>query len=293
MMTDNITGQDLLPISGADSRSFSIKLVLYVSMIAGGITLSFSGGYHYWLGMFLIGLGFAHGVELQHQVLHGSAFLNRRLNNIVGFVLGLPMLVSYSSYQFSHLSHHDKVGTEDDVEFFEFNTLNGKQKWYSKFASFLLFTHYLVFIKRVFNSLLIREIIIEADEHTNRDIRHEYLIMALLIVILLSTVIMFDSLQYLMLWLLPLAVFAAPIHTLIEFPEHFGCDNQSENILRNTRTIRSNPFFVWFTNGNNYHVEHHMFPLVRPEKLSIVHRKISGDIAYQNQSYSEFFMESI
>jgi len=293
MVTNNITAQDLLPISGADSRSFSIKLVLYVSMIVGGVSLSYEGGGYFWLGMFLIGLAFAHGVELQHQVLHGAGFLNRRLSHVVGFILGLPMLVSYSSYQFSHLAHHDKVGTEDDVEFFEFNTLNDEQKWYSKVASFLLFTHYSVFIKRVFRAILSREIIAEADGDTNRDIRREYLLMAFLIIALLSTSIVFDSFQYFLLWFLPLTLFAAPTHTLIEFPEHFGCDNQSENILRNTRTIRSNPFFVWFTNGNNYHVEHHMFPLVRPEKLSIVHRKISGDIAYQNQSYFEFFMESI
>ncbi|WP_320824624.1 fatty acid desaturase family protein [Reinekea sp.] len=293
MAMNYIAARDLLLISGAESKYFSVKLVLYVLMISVGGSLAFNGGGYYWLGMGLIGLAIAHGVELQHQVLHGSAFLNKRVSHIVGFILGLPMLVSYSSYQFTHLAHHDKVGTEDDVEFFEFNTLNDEQRWYGKVSSFLLLSHYAHFLKIVFNSILVREIIVEADEETNRYIRREYLTMAFLIVVFVAVSVVFDNYQYLLLWLVPLALFAAPTHTLIELPEHFGCDNRSESILRNTRTIRSSPFFVWFTNGNNYHVEHHMFPLVRPEKLSILHRKMSVDIAYQNQSYFEFFMESI
>jgi fatty acid desaturase len=293
MAMNYIDARDLLLISGAEAKYFSVKLVLYVLMIVVGISLAFKSGGYYWLGMSLIGLAMAHGVELQHQVLHGSAFLNKRVSHIVGFILGFPMLVSYSSYQFSHLAHHDKVGTEDDVEFFEFNTLNDEQRWYGKVSSFLLLSHYAHFLKIVFNSILVREIIVEADEKTNRHIRREYLTMAFLIVVFLAASVLFNSYQYFLFWLVPLTVFAAPTHTLIELPEHFGCDNRSENILRNTRTIRSSPLLVWFTNGNNYHVEHHMFPLVRPEKLSILHRKMSVDIAYQNQSYFEFFMESI
>jgi fatty acid desaturase len=96
---------------GMKSRSsevvFSMKFAIYLSIITaatvaliqGGILLSI-------IATVILGVMFAHGVELQHQVLHGQGFRNRRLNDWVGVVLGLPMLVSYAGYQASHLRHH-------------------------------------------------------------------------------------------------------------------------------------------------------------------------------------------
>src|ERR1700761_40129 len=47
----------------------------------------------------LLGAAYAHGVELQHQALHQSGFQSHAASRLFGILLGLPMLVSYSSYQ--------------------------------------------------------------------------------------------------------------------------------------------------------------------------------------------------
>ncbi len=203
------------------------------------------------------------------------------------------MLVAYSNYQASHLVHHAKVGTEGDTEFFEFNTLDENTTWITKLSCFFLISHYFEFTKRLIKALSGKSISPKFNKLTNNKIRDEYLMMLTLIVVSVSVSIYFDSLSHLLVWLLPLCLIAAPIHTLIEFPEHFGCNNESEDIFENTRSIRASSFMVWYTNGNNYHVEHHMYPLVRPEKLSILHRRINSNIVNINVSYSEFFLESI
>ncbi|GLR75247.1 MULTISPECIES: fatty acid desaturase family protein [Aliivibrio] len=283
----------LVSISGSCNTSFTIKMTLYTSMILGGAWMYFMGGYFFYAGFILLGVAFAHGVELQHQVLHGGAFSNNIVNRIVGFLLGAPMLVSYSNYKASHLIHHAKVGTKDDTEFFEFNTLDGSSNIFTKLISFFLITHYIEFFKRVFKALLGKDINDLCDQKTNKQIRNEYIMMLVIIIVAIVGLAYFEMLTYLGAWLLPLFLVASPLHTLIEFPEHFGCNNESENVLENTRSIRASSFMVWYTNGNNYHVEHHMYPLVRPEKLSIVHRRINQDIQHTNHSYSEFFFESI
>ncbi|PQJ62282.1 fatty acid desaturase family protein [Photobacterium angustum] len=290
---NTIEAIDLKNISGACNVSFTIKILIYISMIGSGVWLFFQGGWLYFLGIIVLGLAFSHGVELQHQVLHGGAFTNEKINRITGFLLGAPMLVSYSNYQASHLIHHEKVGTEDDIEFFEFNTLDKDKGLIPKILCFFLISHYIDFFNRTIKSIKRMDINPLFNKNTNRKINNEYIYMFLTIIAACAILAYTNNIEYISIWLLPLLFIAAPIHTLVEFPEHFGCNNESENILENTRSIKASSFMVWYTNGNNYHVEHHMFPLVRPEKLSILHRKMKSEIKHTNHSYSEFFLESI
>jgi fatty acid desaturase len=87
-----------------------------------------------------------------------------------------------------------------------------------------------------------------------------------------------------------LAVFfvGEPIHFLIEFPEHFRCSNV-KNILENTRTIRGSWFSYWFTNGNNFHVEHHLYPKASIDQLPEIHKTVSTALKVASPSYFAFY----
>src|SRR5689334_17031955 len=69
----------------------------------------------------LLGLAYAHGLELTHEALHHNMFERNTYNRILGFITGAPMLVSYSHYRFQHLHHHRFVGTERDKELFDYD----------------------------------------------------------------------------------------------------------------------------------------------------------------------------
>lgn len=284
---------DLISISGPDNIMFLTKVSVYFGLIACGLYVVLFEPINAVVGMLILGLAFAHGVELQHQALHGSGFSNPMITRVIGFILGLPLLVSYSSYQYLHFVHHDKVGTKDDTEFFEFNTLSKESSIFVKLSSFFLFPHYREFFRRTIKSLRSHNIIDKCDIATCKKVRSEYLLMALIIGTWSLASIYYQNFLILYVWLIPLLVVAAPIHSLIELPEHFGCNNKSENILENTRTIKSNFFLTWFTNGNNYHVEHHMYPLVRPEKARAMSKILTGKIRYYNNTYCDFFFGKV
>lgn len=72
-------------------------------------------------------------------------------------------------------------------------------------------------------------------------------------------------------------------------PEHYRCDLTSTDPFRNTRTIESNAFMTWFTNGNNYHVEHHMMPNLPIERLHDLHGAIAPRIRYYHRTYRQFY----
>jgi len=278
---------ELSKISGPDNLVFVLKLFIYIGLLWIGLYVSLA--HSYVMGIILTGVTIAHGIELQHQVLHGTALSNRTLNYITGFLLGLPMLTSYSSYKYNHLSHHKNVGTEDDLEFFEFNNL---KKGYGPgriLFSFFLISHFRDFFRIAIMSLTMAYIGRTGNKTLDRTIRIEHVIILLALLTLLSISAWFDSYHGLIIWLTSVVLVSAPVHTIIELPEHFECDNQSSDILRNTRTISTSALAVWLTNGNNYHIEHHMYPLVRPEKLALVHRSHSHKCLFTNSSYIDFF----
>jgi hypothetical protein len=70
--------------------------------------------------MVVVGLMYAHLVELQHKCLHNHAFDSRRINRAYGFVCGMFMLSSYSYWQYEYLRHHASLGKPNNREFFDY-----------------------------------------------------------------------------------------------------------------------------------------------------------------------------
>lgn len=268
---------------------FLSRLLLYVALVAGLIAVILMvGGAAGWIAMVLLGLMYAHGAELQHQALHNTAFPSKSWNRLVGFFLGLPMLVSFSDYQHSHLRHHRLLGTKDDREFFSY----GYERLTSLkplLAHLLMLRHYRDVAGFIVGSVLGRSKP-DMKPETALKIRAEYRWMALLFVIAVAFSIALETTLFLKVWLVPMLV-AIPTHALIELPEHWGRDHDTLDVQSNTRSIRASRFGSWFTNGNNYHIEHHWLPAVPNDRFPELHREISAETETYPQFYKKFFLD--
>ena len=98
--------------------------------------------------------------------------------------------------------------------------------------------------------------------------------------------VVFKTTIFLKLWFFPLLI-AIPTHALIELPEHWGQDHGTLDVASNTRTIRAGWFGCWYTNGNNYHIEHHWLPGVPNDRFPELHRVIEDRIA--SETYPAFY----
>lgn len=283
--------KNLREIVKVNSIHFQWKVVVYVLVTATLIALTLVLPLPYWLLPSLaLGLAYAHAVELQHQCLHNTAYRSRFWSRVVGVLLGLPSLVSFSDYQNSHLKHHRLLGTPEDKEFFNYA--------YQKLNSFpALITHLWMvrhyrdvmgYIAKSSLGILVRKN--EATEKMAKKIRFEYQLMAIFIAAMAFVTIYFGTTLFLKLWLVPLLV-AVPTHALIELPEHIGCNTTRPDVLVNTRTIRTNKLLVWFVNGNNYHVEHHWLPAVPNDKFPELHSIVSSRITYADVGYRSFYSQ--
>jgi fatty acid desaturase len=274
---------------------FAAKLAVAAVLLAGGVLLTMqSGTWYRLLGVVLIGLMFAHAAELQHQALHNIGFRNQRANTIAGILLGIPMLISFAAYRSAHLRHHRYLGTPMNREFFDYGDQYGAMAK-TRFGTALswlvrmsMLYHYRLFAANTWHAL--RGLPFEGETATvSRRIRRDHLvILGLLVGSVVASVLLRDF-SVVWLWLLPLVVVAAPVHAAIELPEHYRCQTLDQNVFANTRTIRSNWLMTWFTNGNNYHVEHHLMPNMPIERLPELHARVRDQIQHFHPTYLSYF----
>jgi len=283
--------KNLREIVKVRSLYFQQKLIVYLVVCAILISLAVVLPLPFWiLPSLLLGLAYAHAVELQHQCLHNTAYRSRFWGRVVGVLLGLPSLVSFSDYQNSHLKHHRLLGTPEDKEFFNYA--------YQKLNSIPTLVAHLWMVrhhrdvvgyisKSAVGKLVRKE---QATLQMAKRIRFEYQLMAVFLVAMAVLTIVFQTTLFLKLWLVPFLI-AIPTHALIELPEHIGCDTTIPNVLVNTRTIKTNKLLVWFVNGNNYHVEHHWLPAVPNDKFPELHTYVSSRTTYADVGYRSFYSQ--
>ncbi|MEV8633636.1 fatty acid desaturase [Streptosporangium sp. NPDC051023] len=276
--------------------TFVLKLLVCAAITAAGLLFALQPApWARILGVALIGCMFAHAAELQHEALHNLAFRNKRANTIVGTALGLPMLISFTAYRVAHLRHHRYLGTAMNREFFDYGDQYGDAAGKTGFqramdwaARFTMFHHYRVFLANLWHSLLGRDF--DGETRTvSRRIRHDHFLILGSISTLTVISVAFGSQFVLWAWLLPLLIVAAPVHALIELPEHHGCETLDTDVFANTRSVRSNRLMMWFTNGNNFHVEHHVMPNLPISRLPDLHLEIRDRLRYFHTGYFDYF----
>jgi fatty acid desaturase len=312
---DGATDILLAPVSGPDFRRnldpalftkkpaiFSLKVIAaLLPLVATSTAVALAPGFATIVVAVVVnGLIYAHLVELQHECLHEHAYRSRRLNRLVGFMLGAPMLSSFWHYKYQHLRHHAFLGTPQNREFFNyrFHNLNTP-------VGFLAGCYHLGRYRDVAKDLA-RSCVGRTNPDVTktiaaRKIRTEYQVLTALLLIAAVTSATTANAYLLWVWVVPTLLVAEPAHFLIELPEHYGLNTQSDpNVLANTRTVNASFLGKWFTNRNDVHTAHHFHqgvPMVNVPKLhalirdrveavepsfpTFYRRVITGDISFQ------------
>lgn len=245
------------------------------------------------LGIFINGMLFAHLIELQHECMHGHAFRSPGLNRFFGVVSGIFIMSSNSHYRYDHLRHHAYLGTKRNLEHFNYRFQN-----LDSIPGFARAFFDLSRYKRVFSILwmgLTNRPIPGVDKPKyDRDIKHEYYIYLALVLLSIAYTVYSGSLVPLFAWWLPALLVAEGVHFMIEMPEHFGLNTQTQpNVLSNTRTIRTSPLVAWFVNGNDLHTAHHYHHGVPMCNIKALHKLIEDDVVVVEKSYFSLYRDII
>ena len=229
------------------------------------------------MGFVIMGLA-----VLMHEASHNLMFRSASLNRWIGFLCGLPALISISSYRSVHLLHHAYARTERDPDDIEAPARRSIPMVLVYYVYFLIGTY-----------MFIPHIAVAGWERANRRMRMriftEY---GLIVGFIAFAFVVFPTKTVLNLWVYPLIV-AAQLVNLRGVAEH-GLTT-SGNPFTATRTVLSNKFVSFFMCNGNYHLEHHLFPGVPWYNLPRVHHLLedeyrqAGSSVYR--SYTEFLMD--
>jgi fatty acid desaturase len=294
----------LAPVQGIDTRRdlpkilfakrpghFTARFAFALTIIAAGwVAIAIAP---VWLvdipAVIVIGLMYAHLVELQHECLHEHAYNHRWINRLVGFTCGVPMLSSFWHYKYDHLRHHAYLGTPQNREFFNyrFQDLDSVPGFLR--GCFHLGRYCDVGVNTG-RSVLGRLNPQVTKTIAAKKIRTEYVAFAVVLAGAVAASVSTGSLLLLVAWAAPALLVAEPTHFLIELPEHFGLNSQTDpNVLTNTRTVRASRFARWFTNGNDLHTAHHFHQGVPMAQVPELHVLIEDRVAVLEPSYWSFY----
>jgi len=92
----------------------------------------------------------------------------------------------------------------------------------------------------------------------------------------------------------PLArLYGGWLHQLFALTQHAGLAENVRDHRLNSRTVRLNPVFRFLYFNMNYHIEHHMFPMVPFHALPDLHERVRSELPYTYSGLIDAFREIV
>jgi fatty acid desaturase len=215
-----------------------------------------------------------------HESIHKSAFRARWLNVLVSWIAGFLLLLPPLRFRCFHFAHHaytQDLNCDPELATPKPGTLrqylvhvSGLPYWFEQVAALL--RHAAGRVREPYIGPRLRG-------RVTREARS----FLLGYVVLAGVSWWFQSAAILTLWVFP-ALVGQPLLRLYLLAEHTGCPLESD-MLRNSRTTRTNRFVRWLTWNMPYHAEHHACPSVPFHALPALNRIIGDEVVVRADGY--------
>ena len=238
-------------------------------MLATGYLLYLSLG-TWWVvpATFVHGIGITHLFAPYHECAHNTPFKSMWLNRSVGFVTGLILFLLPLAFRYQHADHHTYTqNVARDPQSIPMGERLGGYLYYASGIPYFisLSTTLLQHPFGIFSESEKRSVPLSAFSAVRRE---SFMFWAIYLSLALVS-LWFQSWAIVIYWLIPRLV-SEPVERIIRMSEHVGCP-PGEDMLRNTRTVRTVAPVRWLSWNMAYHAEHHAIPLVPFHKLGALH----------------------
>lgn len=275
---------------GPAIRDTILWLALLVGSAAGAIW--FWGTWWCVPFFFVYGLIYASSSDSRwHECGHGTAFRTRWMNDAVYQIASFMLMRNPVQWRWSHARHHTDtiiVGRDAEIAVMRPPDL---------LKAALMFTGLLDFrysLPGLFRQAF-RGLNVEEESYIPEMERHRAVVAARWhVAIYLATIgVALYTWSFLPLMLVGLPRLYGSWHMVLTgLLQHIGlADNVTDHRL-NSRTVYMNSVSRWIYWNMNYHVEHHMFPMVPYHALPRLHELIKHDLPEPNPSMWHAYREA-
>ena len=232
-----------------------------------------------------------------HECGHRTAFKTRRLNDFFYHIASFMNNFEAVRWRSSHSLHHSYTASIDPHDFEVEESIFSKPHILSFFLRFIPGMYFL----NIHNSLH-KEIILHAlgaetrvmKECIPNDKKSQCVFISRIYVLLWIAIISFAILinSFLPIFLLLIPKFFASINAVWGLTQHMGLQENVKDHRKSTRSVRLNPIFSFIYWKMEYHIEHHMFPMVPSYNLPKLHEIIKDQLP-KPQTLFEAYKEII
>ena len=279
-----LTRRELKQLMTRSDRPALLRLVLWcllASLTAAGIWFSLGS---WWLlpAMFIHGVVLVHHFSLQHECCHYTAFRTRWLNDLVGNICGLIIMLPNRFFRYEHCDHHTYTQLKGkDTELIEM-----PQSWSEYFFYISSIPYWNAKLSELWRhargQLTVEEKrFVPKPERATVILEARCMVAFYTLVIVLSVV--FQSAVALWFWFLPV-VLGEPVMRAIRMTEHVGRPMVSD-MTTNTRSNQVSAPFRFLCWNMNYHAEHHYASSVPFHALPELNKKLAGYIHTEPGGY--------
>ncbi|TPP09972.1 fatty acid desaturase [Rhizobium glycinendophyticum] len=262
-------------------------------IVFGGLGVYFWGSF--WAIPFFLAYGVLYGSASDsrwHECGHGTAFKTMWMNNVVYQIACFMIMRNPVTWRWSHTRHHTDtviVGRDPEIAVMRPPDL---VRLVLNFFGLLDTWHALIdMVRNAFGVISAEEKTFVPESEQPKAIRVARIWLAIYLATGAVAVYLGSILPFMLIGLPRL--YGAWHHVMTGLLQHGGlADNVIDHRL-NSRTVYMNPISRFIYWNMNYHVEHHMFPMVPYHALPKLHAMIKDDLPAPNPSILHGYREMI
>ena len=220
---------------------------------------------------------------LEHEATHKTPFRTQRINELVGYVCGMLIILPFTWFRYFHLAHHRHTNIPGkDPELLAGAKPEG---WPAFIWHVTGIPYWQSMIRKMFSNALGRNIDDFVPESASVRVRTEARwMMAVYAALAVVGFVGADGL--LRAWILPLII-GQPFLRIYLLAEHGRCPFVA-NMFENTRTTFTNRIVRYLAWNMPYHIEHHAYPNVPFHKLPDLHELAADHLVETERGYLRF-----
>ena len=281
---------------GPALRDTAVWVLLHILLAAGGIYF-----WGTWLAVpFWLAYGVLYGSACDsrwHECGHGTAFRTRWMNDVVYHIASFQIMRNPVNWRWSHARHHtDTLIVGRDPEIAWMHPINLVLKALAFVGIYETWLSFRVLVRNALGQLSSDE----KDYIPEREWPKAYFwarvhVFVYLCVLALSAAMLANGMGWMST--IPFLLVGGPrVYGCWHFVmtgllQHGGLPEDVIDHRLNSRTLYMNPVSRWLYWNMNFHVEHHMFPMVPYYSLPALHDVIKDDLPAPNSSIWDGYKE--
>ena len=232
-----------------------------------------------------------------HECGHRTAFKTRRINDFFYNIASFMNNFEPVRWRWSHSLHHSYTASLDPHDYEVDGSIFAKHTLLSFLIGFLpginlLTLHKSLHLEIIKHALGIHtKVMVDCipEDQRSKCINSSRIFVLLWIAILLSGILT-NSILPILLFLLP--TFFRSLNMIWGLTQHMGLKEDTKDHRESTRSVRLNPIFSFIYWKMEYHIEHHMFPMVPSYNLPKLYDAIKDQLP-KPQTLFEAYKEII